>query len=661
MTTSSTGRRKDVRREYFGHIEGTVDGSTFYGTGCDIGTGGMSFDADYILRTGSKVRLAFKVFEKDRQPVQLSAEVVWVQPVHLLFRRVGVRFTEPGPERTAAIEAYLAHSKHPPEQAKPGEEVYPLLGSSFQISGLKLRNRLTMPPMFWGYAGEDGTVSRMLIDAYREIASGGVSMIVVANAVVDQSGVMGSRVVRIDDDRFIAGLAKLADAIRAEGAVTCLQLNHAGCWAKVEKPLSPSPAAVDVPSGVLFSESFRKELSGRDQMKLMNEFVSRMMRCRGEMTLEEIRWVEESFGKAAIRAKEAGFEMVELHGATGYLLSQFVSPRSNRRLDGYGGSIENRMRFPLEVLRTVRESVGSGFPVGYRLLADEWLDGGFDLQQARIFAQKLEEGGVAYLSVATGTYESFFLPRIMNESRKEGYIAPYARAIKAAAPNTPIIASGRITKPLTAEEILEHGDADLIGLARSLFADPLWPRKALEGRDDEIVFCVSCNTCFHRVLRDQPAICARWDKKKKSAFDIEVNRKRDKWGKILIAMDDSARSLEAVEYAAQMIRTGKRITLLSVVTNEHETEADRKNAEQVLVQARRILVAAGLSRENIEVRVIAKKDGVAEDILREVNTGGYGSIIIGRRGLSRVRQLLFGSVSHEICHHAKDCAVWVID
>jgi 2,4-dienoyl-CoA reductase-like NADH-dependent reductase (Old Yellow Enzyme family)/nucleotide-binding universal stress UspA family protein len=661
MYSTDSGRRKHIRKRFFGQIEGVFRGSTFYATIQDLSLGGMCFEVDYLFRTGMDLRLMFKVFESDHKPIEVNAEVVWVQPLHMLFNRVGVKFRELEPKAKRTINAYVSGLKIQSEEGGSGPSKYPLLFSPFELSHLKLKNRLTMAPMFWGYAHKDGTVSQALIDRYREIALGGVGMIVVANAIIDKSGIMASRVIRIDQDRFIPGLAKLAHTIKSSGAVACLQINHAGRWAKVKKPLAPCCTTMDLSSEMGVLGGIRRELSGRHQMQLVNNFLFSWRKCRQGMTLEEIQFIDECYGQAALRAKKAGFDMVELHGASGYLLTQFLSPRSNRRSDGYGGSLENRIRFPLEVVETVKEFVGEDFPVGYRFLTDEWLPGGFNIKEAKIFAQALEKLGIAYLSVTAGTYESFFLPEIMNQCRKEGYIVPLAKQITEAVSKTPVIATGRIVRPALAEETLRNNEADLIGLARTLFADPQWPNKIFSEKESGITFCKCCNTCFILVLKDEPAICARWDKAERVSLDIELKQKRKKWEKILIAVDDSEDSLEAVQYAGCMIGKGQKVTLFNVLTNGDSVDLAKKETEDLLTQAKAVLQGTGINENDIETKISIKRKGVAEDILEEVERGEYGSIILGRRTTSRIHQLFFGSVSNYILDHAKDCGVWVVD
>jgi NADPH2 dehydrogenase len=368
--------------------------------------------------------------------------------------------------------------------------MYPHIFSPLTVGALKLPNRLTMAPLYLGYAGEGGTVSRLILDHYRLMAASGVALVVVENATIDfAAGSGAARALRVDADEFIEGLARLAAAIKKEGALASLQINHAGRFARAAEPLAPSALAT----------------------------FGRMSRA---MSLGEIEETMARFAAAARRVQMAGFDMVELHGGTGYLLAQFVSPLTNRRLDGYGGPLENRQKFPLEVVAAVKETVGP-FPVGYRFLADEWLPDGLKLAESRPFGRELARAGVAYLSVMGGTYESFFLPEIVEKSKKAGYMVDLAAAIKQEV-DVPVITAGRINTGEVAEHVIASGQADLIGLARVLWADPEWPRKVRQGNDDDIVPCdAECDTCTQLVMRGHPAFCVRWPKEKREALKAE--------------------------------------------------------------------------------------------------------------------------------------------
>jgi 2,4-dienoyl-CoA reductase (NADPH2) len=359
--------------------------------------------------------------------------------------------------------------------------VFSHLFSEIEVQGLTLKNRLTMAPLYLGYAGEGGTVSEMLLDHYRLMAQSGVAMVVVENATVDHPVGSGSnRTLRVDSDASLEGLSRLAATIKREGALACLQINHAGRFAHAaETPVAPS--AVET-FGHLPRALERNELTD----------------------------IIEKYASAAARTLSAGFDMVELHGGTGYLLAQFLSPRTNRRSDEYGGNLDNRQRFALEVLDAVKRTVGD-FPVGYRFLADEWLPDGLQLAESQQFAASLSRAGVAYISVMGGTYESFSLPEIVARSKAEGYMLDLAAAVRARV-DVPVIAAGRMSSGACAEEAIARGKTDLVGLARVLWADPRWPHKVREGREAEIVHCnLDCGeACMHMVMRGRPAFCVAW-------------------------------------------------------------------------------------------------------------------------------------------------------
>lgn len=365
--------------------------------------------------------------------------------------------------------------------------MYTRLFSELTVSGITLKNRLTMAPLYLGYAGEGGMVSPLLLDHYRLMAGSGVAMIVVENATIDYPCGSGTdRTLRADTDDNTEGLIKLSSAIRQEGSVACLQINHAGRFAGSREPIAPSAV-----------ETFGRIPRALDK--------------------NEIRGIVNRYADAALRVRNSGFDMVELHGGTGYLLAQFLSPRTNRRDDEYGGSFENRQRFALEVVASVKDKVGD-FPVGYRFLADEWMPDGLHLNEAVRFARSLESAGIAYLSVMGGTYESFFLPEIVNKSKQNGYMTDLAAAVRKEV-CIPVITAGRISTGSLAENILAEGKADLIGLARVLWADPEWPEKVRQGREKDIIHCdPDCDdTCMKLAMKQKPAFCVRWshDKMKK--------------------------------------------------------------------------------------------------------------------------------------------------
>lgn len=363
--------------------------------------------------------------------------------------------------------------------------MYDHLFSEIVVGGLTLKNRLTMAPLYLGYAAEGGVITDVLLEHYGLMAQSGVAMVVVENCTVDFSRGSGSRkTIRVDTADNLEGLKRLAHTIHQEGALACLQINHAGRFAiAAAVPLAPSAV-----------ETFGRVPEAMDH--------------------DGIRRVVGQFADAAERCRDAGFDMVELHGGTGYLLAQFLSPRTNRRTDAYGGTLENRQRFALEVVAAVRRAVGD-YPVGYRFLADEWMPDGLQLEESRQFAQSLAGSGIAYISVMGGTYESFHLPQIVTRSRQPGYMLDLAAAIKSQV-NVPVIAAGRLATGAVAEKALSEGQCDLIGLARVLWADPQWPLKVRTGREADIVHCdPDCgDACMQMVMKGRPALCVQWPPEK---------------------------------------------------------------------------------------------------------------------------------------------------
>ena len=366
--------------------------------------------------------------------------------------------------------------------------MFPTLFSQAKLGPLVLKNRIVCLPLYLAYPGTDNEVNDLVLDYYSEMADSGAGLVVVENATVEPCGLGNPRTLLVSDDRFVPGLARLARSIRERGVPAILQIHHAGRYARREDRIAPSALTT---WGV----------------------VPRAMDAA------DIDRVIAAFAAAARRAQEAGFDGVEIHGGTGYLLTQFLSPRTNLRRDGYGGSPAKRMRFPLEVMGAVRAAVGDAYPVGYRFLADEYVPEGLSLDETLPFALELARAGAAYLSVMAGCYDSFTLPRYLQDDRQEGFMAPFAGAVRRAVPGVPVVAAGRIQRPETAEAILRDGVADLVGLARVIFADPLWPRKARGEVPGPIQPCVpNCCLCTKRIVEQKPAYCGRWPRERRQLF-----------------------------------------------------------------------------------------------------------------------------------------------
>ncbi len=371
-----------------------------------------------------------------------------------------------------------------------------LLFSPFKIGSITVKNRIVSLPMYLAYPDDDHEVNQLVLDYYDEIAASGVGLVVVENVTVEPCGLGNPRTMLISEDRYITGLARLAGTINRHGVPAILQLHHAGRYAKRPDRIAPSPI----------------ETWGARPNEMDEACIARVI-C--------------AFASGARRALEAGFNGVELHGGTGYLLPQFLSPRTNLRQDSYGGDPQRRMRFPMEVLAAVRKEVGDNCTLGYRFMADEYVPGGLSLDDTVPFAEKLGQAGVDYLSVMTGCYDSFHLPRYVEDDPKQAFMAPFAHTIKQAVPEIPVIAAGRIQHPDLAESVLQNDMADLVGLGRVLFADPLWPRKARGDMTEPINPCVpGCALCQKRVVEQKPAYCGRWPKGQRKLFLQRVEHLR---------------------------------------------------------------------------------------------------------------------------------------
>lgn len=535
---------------------------------------------------------------------------------------------------------------------------FPRLSEPLAIPPLRLANRVTRAPLFTALATAEGLVSLPMLTHYGELAQGGAAMVVVANGLVDPAGALSPRSLRVDHDRCLPGLRRLARAIRTHGAAAVLQLNHGGRYARSANPVAPSP--VPLSEGNLL-DLWRSTLQAPDleqQLAVVGEGLQLLARRPAPLTQEAIREVQARYARAAWRACQAGFDMVELHGANGYLPVQFLSRRTNRRRDRYGGSLANRMRFFLELFDALRAAVGPGFPVGCRLMVEEWMPGGVGLEESLVLAEHLARRGAAYLSLTAGTYESAWSPEVRRRTRRPGYLAGAARRFKERV-GVPVIVAGRILTPKVAEGILKAGAADLVGLARPLLADAQWPVKALTAGGQGIRICRDCGGCFQRVLVSRPVACDNWLPGRSVEWTIMCREAEKPLHKVLIALDGSRDALLGVGYAARMLAGRPEVAITLFHVRDEETSPAAMAA--AFAAARDLLAARGFEAAAVTERQVVRREGPARDILEEIGRGGYGTVVIGRRGLTRARQFLFGSVSHKVVQNARECAVWVVD
>lgn len=353
------------------------------------------------------------------------------------------------------------------------------------IGGIKLRNRIIMAPMGTFYATEDGLVTERMCRYYEERAKGGAALIVVEITAVAPEGKASPRELRVYGDGVLPGLRQLADSIHRHGARAAIQFHHAGRQRQERIPGGP-PGPPVAPSAV----------------------PCRLMKVMPRpLTTDEVEHLVEAFAEAARIAREAGFDAVQFHGAHGYLICQFLSPYTNKRTDKYGGSLEGRMRFALDIVALTKEKVGQDFPILFRLSADEYVPGGLTTVETSIIARRLQEAGVHCIDVSAGNYESGHMS-VQPGWLPRGCLVPLAVDIKRAV-TIPVSVAGRINDPILANAILEEGKADFVSLGRPLLADPEFPKKAREGRIEDIRRCIACCLCMDTVVgREQPLICA---------------------------------------------------------------------------------------------------------------------------------------------------------
>jgi len=356
---------------------------------------------------------------------------------------------------------------------------FPRLFSPITVKSMQLKNRIVMTAMHLGYT-PTGEVTERLIDFYTARAKGGVGLIVVGGCPIDEYGGMPG-MIGLSHDRFIPGLEKLTQAVKADGAKIAAQLYQAGRYTHSAMIGGRKPFS---------SSAVRSKLTGETPRAL---------------ELDEIPGVQDSFAQAALRAQRAGFDAVEILGSAGYLISQFLSPVTNLREDRYGGSLENRMRFGLEVAARVRKAVGQEYPVFMRLAGNEFMPGGNTNKEAAIFATELEKAGVDLFDITGGWHETR-IPQLTMFVPRRAFVY-LAQGVKSSV-SVPVLASNRINDPAVAEEILRRGEADLVTMARALIADPELPNKAKQGRTGEIFHCIACNQgCFDNVFRFNPVTC----------------------------------------------------------------------------------------------------------------------------------------------------------
>ena len=329
------------------------------------------------------------------------------------------------------------------------------LFTPLMVKGHTLNNRIVLPPMANNMATERGEITDAHIEHYLRRAEAGVGMVIVEHTYVRRDGRINARQMGIHDDFLIPGLERLVDALRATGTVVGIQITHGGGKATTD-------------------------LIGRQPISASDVLVPGAAESARAATLGEMAEIVEAFVAAALRVKAAGFGFAEIHGAHGYLLSQFLSPLTNLRADEYGGDLHGRLRLPLEVVRAARQAVGDDYLLLYRLGANDYKPGGLTQEDGVQAAVALAEAGVDLLDISGGLGGAA-VPGWDGVS--QGYFVPMAADIQAAA-NVPVVVAGGITEPEFADLVIREGKVDLVGIGRAMLSNPDWAadaRKALSA------------------------------------------------------------------------------------------------------------------------------------------------------------------------------------
>ena len=357
---------------------------------------------------------------------------------------------------------------------------FPNLFSPLKVGNITLKNRIISAPMTFPILTADGCLTSEAIAFYELRAKGGAAVVTVSELIVQATGRYYPVQVLIDAPNAKDSLAMAARAIKRHGAIPSMELSHGGkhSLTDADNPLAWGPS---------------------------DEFADDVQTVR-EMSKEKINEILDAYEKAAAMCREAGFEMLLIHSGHGWLLQQFLSPSSNKRTDEYGGSLENRARFAIEVIDRVRSVVGPGFPLEMRMSAEEYLEDGYSFYEAIEFA-KLIQDRINLIQVSTGAHKGSFDKTHPSSFMDRGVNVHYAEEMKRHV-RIPVSTIGALNEPGMMEDIIVAGKADAVVMARALLADPYLPKKALTGRDDEIVRCYRCYACMAERMITGLRICA---------------------------------------------------------------------------------------------------------------------------------------------------------
>ncbi len=350
-----------------------------------------------------------------------------------------------------------------------------------QIGKLTIRNRISLSPMEKNWADRLGNPTQRYIDYLALRAEHGVGMMNFEATYVDARGRGNLFQLGLWHDDNISAHKRMVDAVKAHGCVTAAELNHGGRNSNTHRtglqPVAPSNCPSDIVGGHQLHE----------------------------LSVEEIGEIVGGFRAGARRAVAAGYDMITIHGAHGYLITSFLSHVYNQRTDDYGGSDENRWRFPAEVYQAIREEVGDDMPVGIRLSAFEDVEGGYTHETTIGLVNHLTSMGLDFVDVSAGLYESLET-LIQPMDLQQGYLLPHAHRIKEAV-SIPVIAAGRVNDIDIAERAVSNGDCDFVHMGRAFHADAEILEKTLAGNKDDVIGCIACNKCCQELFVNRPSVC----------------------------------------------------------------------------------------------------------------------------------------------------------
>ena len=483
-----------------------------------------------------------------------------------------------------------------------------------RIGGLTIRNRAVMSPMGTDLADIRGNATPRLIAYYTERAKGGIGLIINEYTGVDDvDSIPTQHNLRMAQDYNVQEAEELTRSVHAYGAKIFAQLHHGGATSK-------------------------SAFTGRQNLSPSGVPMAPGGEVPREMTLEDIKRVQEKFIAAAIRCKKAGYDGVELHGAHSYLIAQFFSKYYNRRTDAYGGSLENRCRFNLEVIREMRKNMPEDMPLLMRLDAiDEMLPAVTTQDETVQFINWAAEAGVDAIDLSRGNARSLAtVYEVPPYNLEPGFNMDNIAAIKARV-NIPVIGVGRIVDPALADQLIREGKIDMVAVGRAQLADPEWCNKSMEGREAEIRRCIGCTEgCYDKVIDPKakhitctrnPALC----------LEYKGLQKTDSPKKVMIIGGGKtgfylAKMLSEFGAAVKVIEKSKdRCRYLSSHLNDvmvlHGDATDLTLLEEEnLSQMDAVVTATGYDEENLLLALTAKQHGI-EDVIAKVSRASYGEII----------------------------------